>query len=77
MDTTAKNGANLNTVEAKSSNYSARDYSRGVNYRQLQDIVGRPGLKQFLEILDGGIPNCPMRHEDALEAEDCFGTNLH
>ena len=76
LDTTAENGANLNTVAAKRSKYSAHDSSCGVNARQLQDIIGYPGINQFLEILDGGIPDCPVRREDALVEEDYFGGNL-
>ena len=77
MDTTAENGANLNTVAAKRSKYSARDHSHGVNARQLQDIIGRLGVKHFLEILDGGIPSFPVQSEYELVVEDCFGTNIH
>ena len=74
---TAKNGANMNTVVAKRSKYSVHEYSCGVISRLLHDIIGRPGLKQFLEILDVGIPNFPLQREYAPVAEDCFGTNLH
>ena len=70
MDTTAENQANINTIAAKSSKYYARDYSRGVNARRLQDIIGHLGLKQLLEILDGRIQNFPVRREDALVSED-------
>ena len=77
MDTAANNGANMNTVAAKSSKYSARDYSCGVNTRQPQDIIGCPQIKQSLEILDGGIQNCPVWIDDALVSEYCFGKNLH
>ena len=77
MDTTSENGASLNTVAAKRSKYPARDYSCGVNTRRLQDIIGRTGLKHFLEILDGGIEFFSVRREDALLAEECFGTNFH
>ena len=67
----------MNTVGAKRSKYSARDYSRGVNARKLQEIIGRPGLKKFLEILDGGIPKYPVRRDYALATEEYFGTNIH
>ena len=58
----------MNKVSAKSSKYSSHDFSRGVNSRQLQDIIGRPGIKQFMEILDCGIQNVPVRSGDALVA---------
>ena len=29
-----------------------------------------------MEIMDGGILHCPMRREDSLVAEKCFGKNL-
>ena len=77
MDTTADNGANINKLASKSSKYYDCDYSLVVNTRQIQDIIGSIGLNQFKEILDGGIPNFPVRREYALVAGDCFGTHLH
>ena len=69
LDTATNNIANMNTVAAKSSKYSAHDYSCGVNTRQPQDIIGCPQIKQSLEILDGGIQNCPVWRDDALVSE--------
>ena len=68
LDRIDKNVTNLNTVVAKISKYYSRDCSPGVKYRRLHKIIGRPGIKQFLEILYGGIPNCPVLREYALVA---------
>ena len=67
----------INTVAENKSKYSTRDYNRALQARRVQDIIGRPGLREYLRILDGGIKNCDVRREDALVAEDCFGTNVH
>ena len=74
---TADNGANMNTLASESSKYYDCDYSLVVNTRQIQDIIGSIGLNQFKEILDGGIPNFPVRCEDALVSQVCFRTNMH
>ena len=63
LDTMAENGTNLNRVSTKSSRYSACDFSLGINTIKLHDIIVCPGIEQLLEIMDGGIPNCPMQSE--------------
>ena len=76
---TGKNVAFVNTVEQNKLNYTKRDYSRAEAARKLQNVIGRPGLRHFVDIVDGDHPaidNCPIIREDIDAAEDIFGTNL-
>jgi hypothetical protein len=40
-------------------------------------VVGRPELKNFLRFIDGNsIPNCPITHQDAINAHAIFGRDI-
>ena len=43
---------------------------------KIQNIIGHPPLQKFLRLLrNNHIPNCPVTAEDAIAAEDIYGTN--
>jgi hypothetical protein len=65
------------TVEANKSKYTDRDYSRAQPARKIQNLVGRPELKDFLRCLDSkSLPNCPMQRQDAVNADAMFGRDV-
>jgi hypothetical protein len=67
----------IETVDDKKSSYTARSYSRAVAARKFQDQIGRPPLRNLLEIIDKNlVVDCPITREDVMAAEDIFGTNL-
>jgi hypothetical protein len=67
----------IETVDNKKSSYTARSYSRAVAARKFQDQIGRPPLRNLLEIIDKNlVVDCPITREDVMAAEDIFGTNL-
>jgi hypothetical protein len=78
IDTSASAVAlTINTVDDTKSRYTNRDYSRAPLARKIQDIIGRPGTRSYLHIINNNLlPNCPVTREDVLAAEDIFGPNL-
>ena len=67
----------VNTVDYNKSKYSSRDYSRAVNARKLQYIIGGPSYDHFRQILRSNqLKNCPIIEEDIVAAEDIFGKSL-
>jgi hypothetical protein len=67
----------VTTVADKKSKYTADEYSRALLARKLQVTIGRPSLRQYLDIVTRGIlPNCPVTRADVLAAEDIFGPDV-
>jgi hypothetical protein len=67
----------VTTVEFNKSKFSQRDYLRATEAQKLLCKIGRPSQKTFLSILDRNLlPNCPVTHRDALNAEIIFGPDL-
>ena len=74
-----ENVACFNTVELNKLNYTKRDYSRAEAARKLQNVIGRPSWRHFVDIIDGDHPttdNNPIIREDIDAVEDMFGTKL-
>ena len=67
----------VTTVAAKKSSYSIRYYSRAVSDRILQNIIGRPGLEEYNQIVNNNLlKNSPITSADIAVAKDCFGKNI-
>lgn len=67
----------VNTVAENKARYSKRDYARAELARSVHNIIGRPALQDYLQIIDGNLlPNCPVTRADIKAAEDIFGPNL-
>jgi hypothetical protein len=67
----------VQTVTKKKSKFTERLYKRAEAARQVQNIIGRPPLQRYLEIIDKRmLINCPVTREDVLTAEKIFGPNL-
>jgi hypothetical protein len=67
----------VSTVENNHSNYTTRDYSRALLARKLQQNIGRPSTKIFLQIISNNLlPNCPVTTQDVLNAECILGPDV-
>ena len=67
----------VNTVEDNKSKYTNRDYSRAVLARKIQNIIGRPSTRSYIDMVKNNvIKNCPVTIADIIAAEDIFGPNL-
>ena len=74
-----KDMAFVKTVADNASNCSTCDYSRALAASKLQDIIGRPSAKDFINIVDmeySVIDSCPILKVDIVSAEDILGGNL-
>jgi hypothetical protein len=76
--TTENHTVLVTTVEENKSKYTNRDYSRAKLARQMQTLVGRPELKDFLHHLDNNaLPNCPIQRQAAINAHAIFGRDVN
>jgi hypothetical protein len=65
------------TVKDQMANYSKRDIESAKAARKLQQIIGHPSTKQFLEIVkENQLTNCPIKMDDILAADDIFGESV-
>mmetsp|Transcript_36995 Transcript_36995/g.52267 ORF Transcript_36995/g.52267 Transcript_36995/m.52267 type:complete len:1117 (-) Transcript_36995:618-3968(-) len=65
------------TVKGKQSQYVKRDVDRAVFARRLQNIIGRPAIGTYLDIVENNrLKDCPVTRGDVLAAEDMFGPNV-
>jgi acetolactate synthase regulatory subunit len=80
LDTAAQNNHTVPataTVEANKSECTNRDCSHAQLARKIQNLVGRPKLKDLLRCLDSNsLPNCPMQRQDAVNADAMFGRDV-
>jgi hypothetical protein len=80
LDTAAQNNHTVletTTVEANKSKHTDRDCSPAQLARKIQNLVGRPELKDFLRCLDSNsLPNCPTQRQDAVNADAVFGRDV-
>jgi hypothetical protein len=74
---TVNHVALVSTVEKNKTKFTNRDYARAKMARNIQVLVGRPELKDFISYLDANmIPNCPIDRNDALAADKIFGRDV-
>jgi hypothetical protein len=67
----------INTVDDNKYRYTNRDYSRAPLARKMQDTIGRPSTRSYLQIIDSNLlPNFPVTRDDVIAAEDIFGPTL-
>ena len=67
----------INTIEDNKHHYHPRDMKCAEQARQLQKIIGRPSLAQFIRIVENNLlPNCPVMRADILTAEKIFGKEV-
>jgi len=66
----------INTVDSMKK-YTVSEYANAQKARSIQDIMGRPATKDYIEYVEIGlIPNCPITKQDIIRAEDILGPNL-
>ena len=67
----------INTVDSIKNKYTVKEYANALKAHSIQDIIGRPATKDYIEYVERGlIPNCPITKRDILRAEDIRGPNL-
>jgi len=67
----------FNTVDSIKNKYTVKEYANAHKAHSIQDIIGRPATKDFIEYVEKGlIPNCPITKQDILRAKDIQGPNL-
>ena len=67
----------VNTVADNASRYTPTDYSRAQKSRQVQVVIGRPSLKDYMHIVHNNLlPNCPITAQDTMAAKDIFGPKI-
>jgi hypothetical protein len=70
-------GYSLTQYQIKKNKYSNEDYRRAVLARKIQTVIGRPSVREYVQIVENGhLPNCPINREDILVAEDIFGPEV-
>ena len=67
----------INTLNSIKNKYTVKEYANAHRAHSIQDIIGRPATKDYIEYIEKGlIPNCPITKRDILIAEDILGPNL-
>jgi len=67
----------INTLNSIKNKYTVKEYANAHRVHSIQDIIGRPATKDYIEYIEKGlIPNCPIEKRDILIAEDILGPNL-
>jgi len=67
----------INTVDSIKNKYTVKEYSDACKARSIQDIIGRPSTKDFIQYVENNmLPNCPINKSDILRAEEILGPNL-
>jgi hypothetical protein len=67
----------VNTVEENKNRYINAVYKQAALARKLQNIIGRPSARSYLNIVEKNLlKDCPVVRADILVAEDSFGLNL-
>ena len=64
-------------ADNRSTNYTNRAYSRASQARKIQQIVGRPSTREYMQIVERNLlPNCPITRDDIVAAERIFGPDV-
>jgi hypothetical protein len=67
----------VETVEGNKKNCTKAACKQATLARKLQNIIGRPSARSFLNIAEKNLlKDCPVTCEDMLAAEDIFGPNV-
>ena len=67
----------INTVKNNENRFTKRDVLRARTARKLQNVIGHPPLRKYVEILKYNlIPNCTITIQDVINAELILGPNL-
>ena len=80
LDTRAQNEHSnvfMTTVDDNKSKFTKRDIKMAELARSIQDKIGRPSLRAYINIIKNNLlPNIPISINDVLNAERIFGPNL-
>ncbi len=77
VDTDEQGVVLVNTVEGIARNFTKREVVRAQAARKLQNTLGFPSTRNFIDIVNSNVlNNCPITAEDIQNAELLFGPNL-
>ena len=66
----------LSTVAGNAKQFTQRQYKNAVLARRVQNIIMRPGTREFMDVSINHIRNCPINKQHIQTAETIFGPNL-
>jgi hypothetical protein len=66
----------LSTVAGNAKQFTKRQYKNAVLARRVQNIIMRPGSREFMDLSINHIRNCPINKQHIQTAEIIFGPNL-
>jgi Reverse transcriptase (RNA-dependent DNA polymerase)/Zinc knuckle len=67
----------VNTVATNKTRYTRRELARADLARRLQQTIGRPSTRDFINIVNKNLlPNCPITAVDIMAAEEVYGPDL-
>jgi hypothetical protein len=77
VDTADHGSVFINTVADNQIEYTSRDRSRADAARRLQQIIGRPSTRDFVNIVNKNLlPNCTVTAADIKAAEHIYGPDV-
>jgi hypothetical protein len=75
-ETLTKFWSMLSTVAENAKQFTKRQYKNAVLARCVQNIIMRPGSREFMDLSINHIRNCPINKQHIQTAESIFGPNL-
>jgi hypothetical protein len=66
----------VTTVASRAQQYTQRQYKEATLARRVQNIIMRPGSREFMDTSIQHLRNCPVTKHHIQTAEDIFGPNL-
>jgi hypothetical protein len=66
----------ISTVAENAKQFTNRQYKNAVLARRVQNIIMRPGSREFMDLSINHIRNCPINKQHIQTAETIFGPNL-
>ena len=66
----------ISTVAENAKQFTKRQYRNAILARRVQNIIMRPGNREFMDISINHIRNCPINKQHIQMAESIFGPNL-
>jgi Reverse transcriptase (RNA-dependent DNA polymerase)/Zinc knuckle len=77
VDMATKGSIFVNTVAGNKVRYTRRERDRADLARRLQQTIGRPSTREFINIVNKNLlPNCPITAVDIMAAENIYGPDL-
>jgi hypothetical protein len=75
-ETVTKFWSMISTMAGNANQFTKRQYKSAVLARRVQNIIMRPGSREFMDLSINHIRNCPINKQHIQTAESIFGPNL-